>query len=57
MAAICIEVACSTDDELEEEIMLKVEEFNRMRQDKENALPLTDYEKMLLVRFLRSLIG
>lgn len=52
---INVEVACEPGA-LEDEILLKIEEFNRARQKEKNCLPLTDYEKMLLAQFLRSLI-
>lgn len=56
VVTITVEAACETAEELDEEIMLRVEEFNRTRQDKFDCLPLTDYEKLLISQFLRSLI-
>lgn len=57
MGTIIVEAACVSPVELEEEIMLKIEDFNRERQEKKDCLPLTDYEKLLLAQFLRSLIS
>jgi|PlaIllAssembly_1097288.scaffolds.fasta_scaffold00061_18 hypothetical protein len=53
---ICVEAACESDEELNEEIMLRIEGFNKRRQDVKECLPLTDYEKLLLRQFLWSLI-
>ena len=56
MGTIIVEAACHTDVELEEEVMLKIQEFDQNRRVSRECLPLTDYEKLLLREFLRSLL-
>lgn len=47
---------CGTDYELEEDIKREIDIFDKKRQREKDALPLTDYEKMLLTQFLESLV-
>jgi len=54
---ICVEAACHTEEELDEEVMLLIQDFDQKRRKERNCLPLTDYEKLLLREFLKSLIA
>lgn len=56
MGTIIVEAMCGTDYELEEDIKREIDIFDKKRQREKDALPLTDYEKMLLTQFLESLV-